>query len=46
MPWQLVDSFTIMWTDETAYQRQLGKIIESERPSSMPRLNRYVSEAF
>ena len=31
MPWQPVDSFIIVWTNNTAYQSQLGKIIESER---------------
>ncbi len=31
MSWQPIDSFTIVWTNNTAYQGQLGKIIESER---------------
>lgn len=31
MSWQPVESFTIVWTTNTAYQNQLGKIIESER---------------
>jgi hypothetical protein len=31
MSWQPIDSFTIVWTNSTAYRDQLGKIIESER---------------
>jgi hypothetical protein len=31
MSWQPVDSFTIVWSDETAYRARLGEIVESER---------------
>jgi len=31
MSWQPTESFTIRWTNKTAYEAQLGKIIESER---------------
>ena len=31
MPWQPIESFTIVWTNKAAYEGQLGKIIESER---------------
>lgn len=31
MPWQPREDRTIVWTDEAAYQRQLGAIIEDER---------------
>jgi hypothetical protein len=31
MTWQPVERFTIVWTDETAYQKQLGEIIEAQR---------------
>jgi hypothetical protein len=31
MTWQPVEPFTIRWTGQAAYQRQLGKIVESER---------------
>jgi hypothetical protein len=31
MAWQPVESFTIVWTDKAAYQRQLGEITEAQR---------------
>lgn len=31
MSWQPVESFTIVWTDKAAYQRQLGEITEAQR---------------
>jgi hypothetical protein len=31
MSWQPVEGFTIVWTDNAAYQRQLGEIIEAQR---------------
>ena len=31
MSWQPVESFTIVWNNKAAYQRQLGKIIEAQR---------------
>lgn len=31
MPWQPVESFNIVWTNKTEYQRQLGEIIEVQR---------------
>lgn len=31
MAWHVVDSVTIVWTNESAYKRQLGTIVESQR---------------
>ncbi len=31
MSWQPADGFTIVWTDQAAYQRQLGEIVEAQR---------------
>jgi hypothetical protein len=31
MPWQPVESFTIVWTDKAAYERQLGEATEAQR---------------
>lgn len=31
MSWKPVENFTIIWTNKIAYQRQLGKIVESQR---------------
>jgi hypothetical protein len=31
MTWHPVESFTIVWTNKTAYQKQLGEIIEAQR---------------
>jgi hypothetical protein len=31
MTWHPVEPFTIVWTDKTAYQKQLGEIIEVQR---------------
>jgi hypothetical protein len=31
MSWKPVESFTIVWTNKITYERQLGKIVESQR---------------